>query len=45
MVRDRRRDLHLRALGFTVIRYTEYQLYNEPELVIADVKRALGIAA
>jgi predicted transcriptional regulator of viral defense system len=44
MVRDRRRDLHLRALGFTVIRYTEYQLYNEPELVIADLKLALGIA-
>jgi predicted transcriptional regulator of viral defense system len=44
MVRDRRRDLHLRAHGFMVIRYSEYQLDNEPELVIADLKRALGIS-
>ncbi len=35
--RDRRKELRLRALGFTVVRYSEQQLDDEPEAVIADV--------
>jgi very-short-patch-repair endonuclease len=45
MVRDRRRDLRLRALGFTVIRYTWDQLENEPELVLGDLRVALRLVA
>jgi hypothetical protein len=43
MVRDRRRDLKLRAAGYIVLRYTWDQLTQEIELVMADIKRALGI--
>jgi very-short-patch-repair endonuclease len=45
MVRDRRRELRLRALGFTVIRYTWDQLENEPELVLGDLRVALRLVA
>jgi very-short-patch-repair endonuclease len=36
---DHRRDLDLRAAGSTVLRYTWRQLMQEPELVIADLRR------
>lgn len=39
---DRLRDLHLRRAGFTVHRFTERQLKEEPAAVLADVSRALG---
>jgi very-short-patch-repair endonuclease len=42
--RDRRRELHCRRLGFTVLRYTEDQIDNEPELVAADLARELGLS-
>ena len=38
---DHARDLDLRAAGFTVLRYTERQLEEEPGRVVADVARAL----
>ena len=41
---DGERDLALRAQGFTVFRYTDEQLENEPERVVADVARALGVS-
>jgi very-short-patch-repair endonuclease len=34
---DHARDLDLRQLGFTVLRYAELQLEEEPERVVADV--------
>ncbi len=37
MDRDRRRELRLRALGFTVVRYTETQLIEEPDRVARDL--------
>jgi hypothetical protein len=43
--RDRRRELRLRALGFTVLRYTHAQLDEQRALVIADLSRALGSRA
>jgi very-short-patch-repair endonuclease len=39
---DHARDLDLRQLGFTVLRFTEAQLEHEPERVAADVAAALG---
>jgi very-short-patch-repair endonuclease len=36
---DHRRDLALRAAGFTVLRYTRGQLRDAPEPVIADLRR------
>ena len=37
--KDHQRDLDLRAAGYTVLRYTWRQLTDEPELVIADLRR------
>ena len=39
---DRRRDLALRRLGYTVHRYTWHQLIHTPELVVADLRGAIG---
>jgi very-short-patch-repair endonuclease len=36
---DHRRDLELRAAGYTVLRYTWRQLVEEPEQVVADLRR------
>ena len=36
---DHRRDLKLRAAGYTVLRYTWRQLVEEAELVVADLRR------
>jgi very-short-patch-repair endonuclease len=36
---DHRRDLDLRAAGFTVLRYTWAQLRDTPEEVVADLRR------
>ena len=43
--RDRRRELTLRAAGFTILRYTWQQVTGEPELVSRDLRHALEIAA
>jgi very-short-patch-repair endonuclease len=40
---DHRRDMDLRAAGFTVLRYTWRQLKEEPQRVVADIRRH-GIA-
>ncbi|HEX5525890.1 MAG TPA: DUF559 domain-containing protein [Solirubrobacterales bacterium] len=39
---DHARDLDLRRRGYTVLRFTEKQLEEEPEHLAADVARALG---
>jgi very-short-patch-repair endonuclease len=39
---DHARDLDLRQQGFTVLRFTDQQLEEEPERVVADLRRALG---
>jgi very-short-patch-repair endonuclease len=39
---DHARDLDFRQLGFTVLRYSELQLEEEPARVVADVAAALG---
>jgi len=39
---DHARDLDLRQLGFTVLRFSERQLAEEPARVVADLARALG---
>lgn len=39
---DHARDLDLRQDGFTVLRFSERQLEEEPSRVAADVARALG---
>jgi very-short-patch-repair endonuclease len=38
---DRARDLDLRAAGYTVLRFSERQIEEEPGRVVADVARAL----
>lgn len=43
IARDHDRDLRLRALGFTVLRYAWEQLKRRPDLVLADLRRALGL--
>jgi hypothetical protein len=45
MERDRRRELQARMHGYTVVRYTWSQVVNEPDLVVADLKRLLSSAA
>ena len=40
---DHRRDLDLRAAGYTVLRYTWQQVTETPELVVTDVRRVLGL--
>lgn len=42
IARDHDRDLRLRALGFTVLRYAWEQLKRRPDLVLTDLRRALG---
>jgi very-short-patch-repair endonuclease len=42
---DRARDLDLRQRGFTVLRFSERQLEDEPARVAADVARALKLGA
>lgn len=41
---DHARDLDLRRQGFTVLRFTDRQLEDEPERVVADVAAALAAA-
>jgi very-short-patch-repair endonuclease len=42
---DHARDLDLRRRGFTVLRFTDKQIEEEPARVVADVARALGTGA
>jgi len=42
ITRDRRRELHLRAAGFLVLRYSDDQLQQEPEAVAADILATLA---
>lgn len=39
---DHKRTLMLQRLGYTVLRFTWRQVQDEPELVIADIRRELG---
>lgn len=41
MERDRRRELHLRAAGFAVVRYTDQQIDEQPQLIVADLQLSL----
>jgi len=43
--RDRRKELRLRVAGFQVIRYTDRQVAEEPELIAEDLRRALNSTA
>jgi predicted transcriptional regulator of viral defense system len=45
MERDRRRELHARARGYLLVRYTWSQVAYEAELVIADLKRLFSRTA
>ena len=40
---DHRRDLELRAAGYTILRYTWHQLTQTPAVVLADLRRALRL--
>ena len=40
---DHRRDLDLRAAGYTVLRYTWQQVTDTPERVVADLRRELRL--
>ena len=40
---DHARDLDLRAAGYTVLRFTDKQLENEPERIVAALRGALGL--
>jgi very-short-patch-repair endonuclease len=40
--RDRRRELTLRSAGYRVHLYTWQQITEEPELVVSDLRGALG---
>jgi Transcriptional regulator, AbiEi antitoxin/Protein of unknown function (DUF559) len=42
---DHARDLDLRAAGYTVLRYDDTQLENEPDRVAADVAAALSLSS
>ena len=42
---DRERDLHLRRLNYTVLRYTWHQLHETPEAVAADLRQMLALSA
>jgi very-short-patch-repair endonuclease len=42
---DHARDLDLRSRGFTVLRFTDRQIEEEPARVVADLARALGTGA
>ena len=42
---DRARQNELELLGWTVLRYTWKQYLNEPQRIVADVKRALAVRA
>ncbi|HWC49337.1 MAG TPA: DUF559 domain-containing protein, partial [Solirubrobacterales bacterium] len=42
---DHARDLDLRQLGYTVLRFTDVQIEEEPARVVADLARALGTGA
>jgi very-short-patch-repair endonuclease len=39
---DHARDLDLRRLGFTALRYSDKQLEEEPERIVADIREALS---
>jgi len=39
---DHARELDLRRLGFTVLRYTDKQLEEEPGRIVADIREALS---
>ncbi|MBV8940723.1 MAG: DUF559 domain-containing protein, partial [Solirubrobacterales bacterium] len=41
--RDHERDLRLRAAGFTVLRYTWRQIIRHPDVILADLRRALRL--
>ena len=42
---DHARDLDLRAAGYTVLRFTDRQIEEEPTRIVADLARALGTGA
>ncbi len=39
---DHARDLDLRSAGYSILRFTDLQLENEPKRVIEDLERGLG---
>jgi very-short-patch-repair endonuclease len=42
---DRRRELVLRSLGYTVLRYTWAQVTRNPDGVVSDLRAALAMRA